>query len=87
MAVALPSFAIFLIVVALSRYVSLGSMLGAASAAIIMIPLAVLGIEPLAYLVFAILVTGLIVFRHRPNISRLGAGEEPKLGEGGGKKE
>ena len=79
--VALPSFILFLLIVALSRYMSLGSILGSATAAIVMIPLFILDIEPLAFLVYAILAAGLIIFRHRDNIARLRAGTEPKIGE------
>ncbi len=79
--VALPCLALFLLIVALSRYMSLGSIIGSATAAIVMIPLFILGIEPLAFLIYTILAAGLIIFRHRDNIARLRAGTEPKIGE------
>ncbi len=79
--VALACFGVFLVVVALSRYVSLGSILGVTSVIVVMLPLSLLRIEPLAYLAFSIVAGGIIIFRHRENIARLLAGTERKLGE------
>jgi glycerol-3-phosphate acyltransferase PlsY len=81
--VGLICFAIFLIVVALSRYVSLGSMLAGLSMLVMMIPFVVLDVEPFAYLVFGLIIVPIIIFRHRGNIQRLLSGTEPKLGRGG----
>ncbi|MBE0415823.1 MAG: glycerol-3-phosphate 1-O-acyltransferase PlsY [Dehalococcoidia bacterium] len=78
--VGLISFAIFLAVVGLSRYVSLGSMLAALAVLVFMIPFVVLDVEPFAYLVYGIIVVPLIIFRHRGNIQRLLSGTEPKIG-------
>lgn len=79
--VALISFAIFLIVVALSRYVSLGSVLGALAMLLVMIPFVLFDLEPFAYLVFGLVVVPVIIFRHRGNIQRLLSGTERKLGQ------
>ena len=79
--VGLISFAIFLLVVSLSRYVSLGSMLGAVTMLVAMIPFVVLDVEPFAYLVYGLVIVSLIIFRHRGNIQRLLAGTEPKIGQ------
>ena len=79
--VGLISFAIFLLVVGLSRYVSLGSMLGAVTMLVAMIPFVVLDVEPFAYLVYGLVIVSLIIFRHRGNIQRLLAGTEPKIGQ------
>ena len=79
--VGLICFAIFLIVVALSRYVSLGSMLAGLSMLVVMIPFVLLNLEPFAYLVYGLIVAPLIIFRHRGNIQRLLSGTERKIGQ------
>ncbi|TET40061.1 MAG: glycerol-3-phosphate 1-O-acyltransferase PlsY [Dehalococcoidia bacterium] len=79
--VGLICFAIFLIVVALSRYVSLGSMLAGVSVLVVMISFVLLNLEPFAYLVYGLIVAPLIIFRHRGNIQRLLSGTEPKIGQ------
>ena len=78
--VGLISFAIFIAVVGLSRYMSLGSMLAGLAMLVAMIPFVVFDLEPFAYLVFSLIVVPLIIFRHRGNIQRLLAGAEPKIG-------
>jgi glycerol-3-phosphate acyltransferase PlsY len=70
------SFGIFLIVLLLTRYVSLGSMLGAVAAPIFA---AVFGYPAVVVIVYSLLAL-LIVFRHRANIKRLLSGDEPKFG-------
>lgn len=77
--VGLISLAIFLMVVSLSRYVSLGSMLAALTMIVVVIPFIAFDREPFAYLVYALVVALLIIFRHRGNIQRLLAGTEPKI--------
>ena len=78
--------AVFAMVVAVSRYVSLGSMSAALSVLVVMIPLVALNRIELIYLAYGVLAPGLIVFQHRDNIGRLIAGTERKLGERGGKR-
>ncbi|MGH7925390.1 MAG: glycerol-3-phosphate 1-O-acyltransferase PlsY [Candidatus Binatus sp.] len=66
---------VFAIVVAISRIVSLASM----GAAIALPPtVAALGL-PHHYLLLAILMTALVLFRFRENIQRLSRGEEPRF--------
>lgn len=79
--VALISLAVFLVVVALSRYVSLGSILGACSSLIVMIPFVLVRWEPWEYLIYGLVVAPLITLQHRDNIGRLVAGKERRLGE------
>ena len=79
--VALISFAVFVAVVGLARYMSLGSMLAGLAMLVAMIPFVVFDLEPFAYLVFGFVVVPLIIFRHRGNIQRLLAGTEPKIGQ------
>jgi len=80
--VGLITFAAFLTVIGLSRYVSLGSMLAALAMLVTMIIFVVfdlLGAE-FAYIVFSLIVVPIIIFRHRGNIQRLLSGVEPKMG-------
>jgi len=48
--------------------------------------LAALGISPPAYAAYAVATAALIVYKHRPNIERLLAGTEPRIGRGGEKR-
>jgi glycerol-3-phosphate acyltransferase PlsY len=69
------ALAAFAVVFAISRITSLASM----AAAIVLPPaVAILGL-PHHYLLLAILMTALVLFRHRENIQRLSRGEEPKF--------
>jgi glycerol-3-phosphate acyltransferase PlsY len=87
---ALGALVVFGIVVASTRYVSLGSVTATAS-----FPLLVLllrrapGREPLdpEMLGFAAAATVLIIFQHRSNLKRIRAREERKLGERVGKED
>ncbi len=75
--VALGTLAVFLIVLALSRIVSLSSISGAIAVNVFMILLQ----QPLPYMLFAGLVGIYITWRHRSNIGRLLAGTEPQIGK------
>jgi glycerol-3-phosphate acyltransferase PlsY len=71
--VILFALAAFGVMVALTRTMSIASM----SAAIVLPPVvAVLGL-PRQYLLLAIVMTALAIFRHRENIQRIARGEEP----------
>ncbi|HET6317715.1 MAG TPA: glycerol-3-phosphate 1-O-acyltransferase PlsY [Chloroflexota bacterium] len=74
------AFAIGVLLVALTRYVSLGSVVGAAIGALFMCGLAVYTGDP-AWAVWGVLMGGFIIVAHRDNIERLLAGTERKLGE------
>src|SRR5215207_7758404 len=76
----LIAFAIGAVLVALTRYVSLGSVVGAAAGGLLLCGLAVVTGDP-AWAVWGVLVGGFIVVAHRDNIQRLAAGTERKLGE------
>ena len=69
-----------LIVIALTRYVSLGSILGALS-----VPLLfhLYGFEPL-YIIFGAIMALLVIARHHENIKRLLTGKESKFGRKAG---
>lgn len=71
---------VFLLAVALTRYVSLASVLAAAT-----LPVAAyfLGLRG-GTVLLAMVVAGLVIARHRGNLARLAAGNERRLGGGGG---
>ncbi|KNY26051.1 glycerol-3-phosphate 1-O-acyltransferase PlsY [Pseudobacteroides cellulosolvens] len=76
--VALILFAIFAIVVAISKYISLGSIIGAA-----LFPVAayIHKSDDKLYLVIAVIFAFLIILRHRSNIKRIVQGTESKFGK------
>jgi glycerol-3-phosphate acyltransferase PlsY len=66
---------VWIAVVALTRFASLGSLLGVAS-----VPLAMVAVgEPFPHVVFGVTSAGLATYRHRANIQRLIAGQEPPI--------
>ncbi len=73
----LASGAVFILVVALSRYISLGSMV----ASLIIPLLVILFDKPLDFLLWSLATSSVVVFQHRGNIRRLLAGTERRLGE------
>lgn len=75
--VALFGIPIFLVTVWLTRYVSAGSMVGAASVAL----MGIWASAPLWQIVTMTFLAGLIFWTHRDNIGRLGAGTERRFGE------
>ena len=75
--VGLGTLGVFGLVLAISRIVSLSSIIGA----IAVFALMFLAREPLAYEVFAIAGGIFVIWRHRTNIQRLLAGTEPQIGQ------
>lgn len=75
--VGLGTLGIFGIVFAVSRIVSLSSIIGAISVAGLMFALH----QPLAYILFGIAGGVFVIVRHRSNIQRLLKGTEPRIGE------
>jgi len=73
---ALCCLLIFIIIVAITRYVSLGSILAAASFVVM-----VLVLKKYDLLAFGIIVASMLIIRHRSNIKRLIQGNENKLGQ------
>lgn len=65
---------------ALTRYMSLGSIVGVAASILAMLVLVLMHKQPGEYLIYAGAVGCLILFEHRDNIQRLCAGAERKLG-------
>ena len=64
-----------------TRYMSLGSILGAASGSTALIILSLMEMAPLGYLWYGLLGAPLIVFSHKDNIDRLRRGEERRVGQ------
>jgi len=75
---------VFLLVVALTRYISLGSTLGAAAFAVALGFLAPGGLRSPTFLL-GLLLALLVVFRHRDNFRRLLRGEERRFSFRGGR--
>jgi len=67
--------------IALTRYISLGSMIGVASQAIIELGLALKKRDSWAHFAYALASSALVIAEHHDNIRRLLAGTERKLGE------
>ncbi len=72
---------VIIIVVSLTRYVSLGSIAGVVGTYAILVPLTIMNNFPLEYLFYTLVGTILIFVMHRDNIARLVSGTERKLGE------
>lgn len=70
-------------VVAPTRIVSLMSVVATPIAGAIVVVLALLDRQPAAFALYALFVVALIEYKHIPNIRRLLAGTEPRLGQGG----
>ncbi|MEB3199880.1 MAG: glycerol-3-phosphate 1-O-acyltransferase PlsY [Synechococcaceae cyanobacterium] len=82
--VGLACFGVFLTLLTVSRIVSLSSIVAALALPLLMLAwFGSGGIRP-AYLTLAVLTTVLVVWRHRSNLQRLLAGQEPRLGSGAG---
>jgi glycerol-3-phosphate acyltransferase PlsY len=75
--IGLATAGVFAVVVAISRIVSLSSIVGAIAVSILMVLLH----QPLPYILFGIAGGLYVILRHRTNIERLLAGTEPKIGQ------
>lgn len=69
---------IFLVVLAISRIVSLASI-----SAALALPIVVALTSNEQYFLISLVMAALVVWRHRENIGRLAAGDEPAIGRGG----
>ncbi len=75
--VGLGTLAVFALILAVSRIVSLSSISGAIAVSALML----LTHQPLPYVLFGLLGGFYVILRHRSNIQRLLAGREPRLGQ------
>jgi glycerol-3-phosphate acyltransferase PlsY len=78
---ALIAVALGAVLIVLTRYVSLGSIVGAASGGIVLCLLALIGLEPRPYLLYGSVAAAFIIVSHRDNIARIVSGTERRLGE------
>jgi acyl phosphate:glycerol-3-phosphate acyltransferase len=76
--IGLATLSVFIIVVAISRIVSLSSICGAVGVSIFMTILH----QPTPYILFGVAGGLYVILRHRANIQRIIEGTEPKLGQG-----
>lgn len=77
-AVAIIAISIWFVVVVITRYVSVGSLVAVISTPILMLAFHL----QRPYLAVGIFVAAFVVYKHVPNIKRLVAGTEPKIGRG-----
>src|SRR5688500_13887896 len=70
-----------IVTVYLTRYVSVGSMMGALVTALLALGAYVTGAIPLPYLLYFVTAAALVLWTHRSNVARLLAGTENKLGQ------
>ena len=75
--VGLGALVVFTISAAMTKIVSISSILAAIAAMVLMFALG----QPLAYQLFAIAGGSYVIWRHRSNIDRLRKGTEPKIGQ------
>ncbi len=71
---------VMIVPIAMTRYVSLGSVLAALATPVMFAILAAAGVVPWTTVLFGLAAGAIIVYRHRSNIDRLRAGTERKLG-------
>lgn len=72
---------VFACVLAARRYVSLASIIAAASVPVALAPMAYLRLLPFEYLAFGLIAAALITIQHKDNLKRLRAGTERRIGE------
>ena len=73
---------VLIITVLLSKYMSLGSILGSLSILLLFMIMTITGAAPPAYLIYSLVAAALIVYQHRTNISRLQTKTESRLDQG-----
>ena len=77
---AIVATATFLTITALSRYISLGSVVGVVIGALAIMALALSGLNSATYMVYGFIACAMIVWQHRDNIQRIRDGNERRLG-------
>jgi glycerol-3-phosphate acyltransferase PlsY len=81
--VALVVLVLAVAVVYVYRYMSLMSIVGTSTGAVLVWALVIAGRLPAAFAVWGIIASSIILLAHRDNLQRLRNGTEPKIGEGG----
>ena len=77
----------FLTVIAVSRYISLGSVIGVVIGALAILALALADVNSDTYMVYGFIACAMIVWQHRDNIQRIRDGNERRLGQAASKLE
>jgi len=77
-------FPLMALVVALTRYVSLASIIGSLVVAAVVVVCSIVGLVSWSASVAIALIAAIIIFQHQSNIRRLLAGTESRFGEGTG---
>ena len=77
---ALVATVTFLIITLLSRYISLGSVVGVVIGAISILALAIANMSPDTYMIYGFIAGVIIIWQHRDNIQRIREGNERRLG-------
>jgi glycerol-3-phosphate acyltransferase PlsY len=77
----------FLTVIAVSRYISLGSVIGVIIGALAILALALADVNSDTYMVYGFIACAMIVWQHRDNIQRIRDGNERRLGQAASKVE
>ena len=72
---------LLLVIIAVTRYASIGSLVVVTAMPIVLLILAGMGLLANTYVCYGLLAWVLIVYAHRPNIRRLIAGTERRLGD------
>ena len=75
----------FIPITLLSRYLSLGSILGVVIACLSMLGLGLAGVYSSVYTLYAFLGAAIIIWQHRDNIRRIRQGNERRLGQAAGR--
>jgi acyl phosphate:glycerol-3-phosphate acyltransferase len=78
----LPAVPVLALAIWRTRYVSLGSVLAAATVAAAAVVLAMIGAVPAESALAAVVIGGVVILAHADNIARLRAGTERRLGSG-----
>jgi len=78
---ALVATVTFLIITLLSRYISLGSVVGVVIGAISILALAIANMSPDTYMIYGFIAGVIIIWQHRDNIQRIREGTERRLGQ------
>ena len=78
---AIIATATFLTVTALSRYISLGSVIGVTIGALAILALALAGMSSDTYMVYGFIACAMLVWQHRDNLQRIRDGSERRLGQ------
>ena len=78
---AILAIATFLAVAGLSRYISLGSVIGVLIGAISILVLALAGLHSNTYIVYAFIACAITIWQHRDNIQRIRQGSERRIGQ------